>query len=535
MPLLQPKKKTVDDWLNTVDYTHINERYIPTEFAIEFVSFIKLVNGEEGEENKTPPVHLKMLEGIVDPNPYVANLCARGMAKTTVFAEYLFLYIGVFGDLPNFGSVPGAIYVSDSMDNGVKNLRKNMEHRFHSSDFLLNMIPQYKFTDNYIEFVNQEGNKFGLKMFGAKTGIRGSKIFGKRPVLAVLDDLVSDEDANSKASMATINDTVYKGVLPALSPLKRKVIFNGTPFNKRDILYEAVESGAWVVNVYPLCEKFPCEEKEFKGAWEDRFPYSFVKREYEFALEQGKLAAFYQEYMLRIASDEDKLIQDNEIKWYSRKDLMTNPQNYTFYSTSDFSVGGKQVNDFSVILIWAYSSQGDWYLVDGWCAKATIDVAFDELFRLVPAYNVQSAGVEVSGQQAGFISLIQREMMLRSIWFQLASSNNSKQPGIRPASDKMTRFLMALPLFKLGKIHFPVEMKDTPLMVEMLEELSMAMVGGFKSKHDDCIDTISMLPLMNPVKPFDGVSYNPDVGTAGRYYTEDSYEDLSSPMDNYLV
>ena len=34
-------------------------------------------------------------------------------------------------------------------------------------------------------------------MFGAKSGVRGFKAFGNRPVLAILDDLVSEEDANS--------------------------------------------------------------------------------------------------------------------------------------------------------------------------------------------------------------------------------------------------------------------------------------------------------------------------------------------------
>ena len=106
-------------------------------------------------------------------------------------------------------------------------------------------------------------------MFGAKTGLRGTKIYGKRPTLCVLDDLISDGDANSKTSMEAIKDTVYKGVNHALDPTRRKVIFNGTPFNKEDIIIEAVESGAWDVNVWPVCEKFPCSREEFQGAWDD--------------------------------------------------------------------------------------------------------------------------------------------------------------------------------------------------------------------------------------------------------------------------
>jgi len=53
-------KKTVEEWLNDIDYS-LDASYVPSEFALEFVSFIKLVNGERGEENKTPVIHYKML------------------------------------------------------------------------------------------------------------------------------------------------------------------------------------------------------------------------------------------------------------------------------------------------------------------------------------------------------------------------------------------------------------------------------------------------------------------------------------------
>ncbi len=43
-----PIKKTVDQWLNDIDYTD-DPTYVPSEFALEFISFIKLVNGDKGE------------------------------------------------------------------------------------------------------------------------------------------------------------------------------------------------------------------------------------------------------------------------------------------------------------------------------------------------------------------------------------------------------------------------------------------------------------------------------------------------------
>lgn len=50
----------------------------------------------------------------------------RGAAKTTVLGEYLILYLATFGELLTFGQVDFALYVSDSIDNGVKNMRKEL-------------------------------------------------------------------------------------------------------------------------------------------------------------------------------------------------------------------------------------------------------------------------------------------------------------------------------------------------------------------------------------------------------------------------
>ena len=526
------KKQRLDDWLNQVNYQELNSSdYLPSEFALIFMNFIKLVNGEQGESHKTPPVHLKMLDKVVSGRDYVANLCFRGAGKTAVFMEYLTLFVAMFGHLPKFGKIEGMIYVSDSMDNGVKSARKNIEFRYHNSDFLKKWIPHATFTDNYMEFQNAEGHRLGVKMFGAKTGLRGTKIFGKRPVLAILDDLVSDDDSKSKAAMIAIKDTVYKGVNHALDPTRRKVIFNGTPFNTDDILIEAVESGAWDVNVWPVCEKFPCEEADFVGAWEDRFSYAFIKEQYDMAVLTGKLSSFYQELMLRITSEEERLVQDSEIGWYSRADLLKQKQNFNFYMTTDFATSAKQTADYNVISDWAYNANGDWFWVDGICERQTMDKTINDLFKHVLLYKPQQVGVEITGQQGAFIQWLQGEMLNRNIWFNFASSEKSGAPGIRPTQDKLTRFNLVVPWFKAKKIWFPEEMRHSVIVGQFIEQIRLATSSGLKGK-DDCIDTISMLGYLKPWKPAETAL---ESLTGEDVYDEDDHVKEISPMASYVV
>lgn len=527
--------RDLDYWLSKVDYGTINSSaFLPSPFALTFMNFIKLVNGEQGEANKTPPVHLMMLDKLASNNKYVANLCFRGSGKTTLFGEYLILYLAIFNHIPNLGNVDGAMYISDSMENGAKSLRKNIEYRFNHSEFLQAWIPEAKFTDPYLEFKNKEGRELGVRLYGAKTGLRGTKIFGKRPKLAILDDLVSDDDSKSKTSMEAIKDTVYKGVLHALDPNTRKVVFNGTPFNKQDILIEAVESGAWDVNVWPVCETFPCTPKEFKGAWEDRFPYTFVREQYELALKSGKISSFNQELMLRITSEESRLVKDDNIRWYSAPNLMSNRDNFNFYITTDFAVSSKQSADDSVISVWAYNANGDWFWVDGVCKKQAIDVTINDLFRLVAAYKPQQVGIETSGQQGAFITLLQNEMMNRNIWFNFASSNRSGTPGIRPVQDKLTRFNTVVPWFIAGKMYFPEELKSSDIMGTFMQEIRSATVDGLKST-DNCLDTISMLAYMTPWKPSSGPNSSETIDWDKGMWEDENIMNQDAGLSAYIV
>lgn len=524
--------RTVEQWLNSVSYAD-DPNYVPSEFALEFVTFIKLVNGAQGEENKTPVLHYRMLDQVAGTTERIANMVHRGAAKTTVLGEYLFLYLAVYGKLPGFGPVELALYVSDSIENGVKNMRKNLEFRWENSEFLKEYVPVTRFTDIRWEFQNADGNVFIVKGYGAKTGVRGSKEMGVRPRLAVLDDLLSDEDARSSTVIASIEDTVYKAIDYALHPTRSKIIWSGTPFNARDPLYKAIESGAWKVNVYPVCEKFPCSREEFRGSWEDRFTYDYVKKQYDKAVLGGKVETFNQELMLRIMSEEDRLIKDHDICWYKLDSVLKNKGKFNFYITTDFATSAKEAADYSVISVWAYNNVGDWLWVDGIVERQTMDKNIDDLFRLAQMYRPQQVGIEVTGQQAGFIPWIQSQMLERNIYFPLASEANSGEPGIRPNTNKIVRFNIMVPLFKARKMFFPIEKKASKELIEAMDELSLVAKSGFRSKHDDFADTISMLASLYTWKPSEEAPLIPT--SEGKMWEMEEAEESGGRLASYIV
>ena len=459
--------------------------------------------------------------------------------NTVVMGEMLILYLAVFNELPNLGKCNVIIYVADSMENGAKSLRTNVEARYNHSEFLQQYVPEAKFTDSELVFKNIEGKETYVKLFGASSGVRGFKRNGDRPVLAILDDLISDDMANSKIQLEKVYDLIYKAVDNALNPKRNKIIFSGTPFNKADPLYRAIESGAWEVNVYPICSRFPCSREEFDGAWVERFGYDEINKKYQDYIKLGRVKAFNQELMLRITSDEDRVILDEDISWFKREEIIANKQRYNWYITTDFATSTNKKADFTVIGVWAVDVNMNRYLVDGALGRFLMNETFNQIFRMVSKYNPMQVGIEVTGQQGGFIPLIKDEMLKRNIWFAIARGRGSNREGIAVRTNKMDRFRLTEPFFKRKKIHLPEEIKSSILIQELLEELSTVTIDGIKAVHDDALDMVSQLDQMTIVYPSEyqsnlGKGTSQDMGEIDPYFNETITSSYFS-YDDYLV
>ena len=533
---------SIDAMLDKVSYEDI-DNYVPTAFAFEMANFIKLVHEPDGTENLTPPVHYAVFDSFVTDDQFIANMMHRGFAKSTVMM-YLILKIAERGSLPNFGEVNFMIYISDSMDNGVKTMRDAIDDIWDRSPYLQKVLPYKKTTEAKWVFKNANGHKLTIKGFGAQSGIRGTRENQKRPQIAIIDDVLSDEDSRSPTVCKTIADTLSAAVDYALHPTKRKLFWCGTPFHASDPLYLAVESGQYKVNLYPVAETFPCEPEDFRGSWCERFSYDSLRKQYLKAVGEGKIDKFMREMMLRITSDEDRAITDKEISRYNRRLVFNSLDNFNIYITTDFAVSEKKAADLSFISVWAVSSNGDWYWLDGWCGQEQFNVTMDKLFNFARIYrgNLMGVGVESSGQQKGLINTIQQEMIKRNVFFNLLKSFNSDEAGIRGTVDKFQRFQLAIPYFKNHKIFFP-EQSDyqNDALTEIIYEIKFATKTGFKSRYDDGIDTISMMTqfqIYYPSVDDEAYSVNDEYNSEGRIFRshkEENNDFSDNPINSYLA
>lgn len=481
--------------------------YLPSPDALKFIAFIRAAGVED---NANAEIHYKLADKYFSTDKQVLIEAFRGSAKSTMM-EWLIIYIAAMGELPGFGKVEFVAFIGDSAENGVKNFFRNVAGKLDRSDFLKQLVKVKRKTDGEMELENVDGIELNIKGYGASTNIRGVRYKGARPDMVILDDITTNDAMSSEAIQNTINNNFYKSVIPALHPTRYKIFFIGTPISERDLLHQLSNNPEWVVHKFPICEKYPCEKGDFVGNWEDRFPYTAVKSKFDMYYASGQSQSFYQEYMLEITDLTTLLVQEDDIKWFDPSIVKKNKSNYNFYITTDFATSTKKSADFSTIGVWALNNNNDWMLVDGQAKRQTMQENIEDVFAYVNKWKPLSVGIETSGQQGGFLSIIDEEMQRRNTYFTLARKQGSKEPGIRPTKDKVERFVKGVqPKFQQKKVWLPkpeICKATSPRLFELVEEMvhelsRFTLAGGVKAlAHDDAIDLLNQLSEIDKYAP----------------------------------
>ena len=581
-----PDKITVDWLLDNVDLTF--QGYTPSIVAIEFFNFVRLTLGEE-PENENSLAHYFLVDVIFMQDTVrdylvarginydkikgrTAVLCCREFAKSTIIGSFVPLYMAWKGELPGFGKVNYGLYVGDSMRNNVKTTMNTIEQVYLESVWLQTQFESARFTDELVELVRlprtpaeislyetamaagkkptqvpgRSKRKFAMRGVGAQTGTRGTRSGLQRPQFAIIDDVVpSEAEANSDTILEGIESTIESDVLNALHGAGSFAILIGTPYNKKDPVYSRVESKTWVPVVFPICESIHEDmlPNEFRGVWENRHSYSKVMKRYLDAVNSNKTRSFMQELMLRITSEKDKVIPNDYIEMFNRDDILKNGAAYNWYITTDFTTTGGSGNDFSGMAVWAVSSNNDYFLVDLVLKKMDLALQYNELFRLVNRYKryngLVEVGIEIDGQQKIHLFAIKELMNKKNEYFTIGKQKGGVREGIlskQSKGGKEGRFSVMVPLFQAGKIRFARELNDTSGMRELRNEIDYVTYDEhgrvqFGSVHDDGLDLISQLAMMNIYAPSEIIN------TGSNYEDPMWYEDQQhvSNTSSYIV
>jgi len=275
----------------------------------------------------------------------IAIIAGRMSAKSTVITAYLPIYLAIKGEMPTFGRMMFVVGFGDSQQAGAKVQANTIRDFCEDSTFCKDYFEKMRFTDEECEFIRKGNGRikkraFMYKVKGAAGGsVRGIRYRTERPSMFLFDDIIKSEaDASSPVIMRKLRSMIYADAENALGS-KGMVIAVNTPFNKKDPIYSALESGIWTPICLPLCERISLDlpRKDYRSSWPAMHPYEKMMERYEDAHYGGTLREFNQELMLRISSEEDKMIKEGMLQWYARKNILKNLANFTLLITTDFT------------------------------------------------------------------------------------------------------------------------------------------------------------------------------------------------------
>jgi phage terminase large subunit-like protein len=355
-------------------------------------------------------------------------------------------------------------------------------------------------TSNYTRTHNSGGIRSGSR----------NPVTGDRYAIIIADDVIKNEaEAYSEVIMHNVTTALNSDALNAMRAKNTQLVLINTPFHKRDPIYMLVESGGFTPLVTPICEEIreDLTEEEFRGLWPDMHDYVSVMERFRNAMATNSTKAFYQELMLRVANEEDRLITDDMLngQWFDRTLIMKMIEGYNIYITTDFTTTSAAKSDFSALAVWAISSNNDYFLMDLCLRRQELQQQYDELFRMVSTWSKGGkpveVGIEIDGQQKAHLFAIKEMMQKKNIYFSFARQKGAPvtREGILSkagGANKFERFRFVLPMLQNRKVFFPEQLKENPEMREAIKQLKGTTHSGF-STHDDFCDVVSQLGLID--------------------------------------
>jgi phage terminase large subunit-like protein len=512
----------VDEALDSVDLSFPG--YIPSTESLEYFAIMRLVTGKDFEFS-TPMWHYFLVDvmlGMIDDKymfPYSREVCeqiginknrigvmaSRGLAKSSVVTAFFPIYCAIKGNVPGRGHIHFLLALGASAQGGGRVMAKAIESMCEDSKFCDEFFEHMRFTETEAEFVrkgsgSKDSRTFLVRTMGVGTGsIRGvrSNVGAHRPDGILFDDCIPNAAAAfSETQIKNLDDAMNSDAINALKGGgKGFIVCVFTPFHNQDSNVKNILNKSYTPIIIPICEKIDGDlvEKDFTGAWEDMHPYSAVIDQYKQAERSGALSSFMTERMLRMASEEDRMISEDMIQWYDRNMVMKLISGYRLYMTTDFTTTSSSKSDYSALALWAVSSEGDFFLLDLCLKKQELADQYNEVFRMLNTWGRRQSievGVEIDGQQKAHLFSLKELMIKKGKFFSFARQKgaSASQQGIRSASagKKIDRFRYVLPRFQSRKIWFPEQLRYTPEMKEGIKQLRGATVNGFTSHDDFC-------------------------------------------------
>lgn len=501
--------------------------YKPGPTSVKFFSWVNIHIAKE--QHKTPRMHYQMVDELIGTDEInVQAMVHRGGAKSTVFTNYLPVYVSVLGNLPHFGIVHNLVIFSATIEQAIEQL-KGIRDLWDGSDVLQEFLTLAKdkrgkvIADkvDYLCWENREGHKIHLQAKGAGQSMRGTKKDGHRPQLLIFDDILVDGILTSETERKKLMTWFYSTVANSVDVAHYKKIVVGTPMTDDDLLMVMLRSSEYKSVKFPVADLFPCPVDEIVSSWKDRFTPERIMNQFREAKEAGAEADFYREMMLEVVNDDMRIFEESYFKHYKYSDIKKDLGKMNIFTTMDLAVTKKASGDFTVIITIAVNEDGHWFIVKIDVGRFNPSETIDKLFKHVTMFKPLEVRAEKAALQQVLDHFIEEKMMQTKTYFNYRGLENNS------SISKEFRINALQPKMKMGHVHFPIDV-DQDGMAELEYEMKGYIRTGATTAHDDAVDC-----LANFLDPEFIMSPSPRSGTEVKGDEYDDFYEEDEDFDDY--
>lgn len=351
--------------------------------------------------------------------------------------------------------------------------------------------------------------------------IRGMRHKQHRPDLIIADDLEDNDSVKTLDGRNKTYEWLTKDIIPA-GDSRTKLVVVGTLLHEDSIMMrlkkEILEgTRAGVYREYPLINE------QGKVLWPAKYPdkESLVTEQ----LRIGDEKAWYQEYLLKIISDTDRVIHPEWIRYYTELPEKTVANEYrgTFVGI-DLAISEKDRADYTAMVavsVFGWAEDMKIYIL-----PFPVNERIDFPSALEKAKGL-SSGLAHDGRKA---QLYIEDNQYQKAFPQMMIKEGYPAEGIQSQGDKRSRLTMVNPTVKARQVFFPKT---------GAEQLVLQLIGFGIDRYDDLADAFAIVvgEIVKSNRPrtrWPNDDYIPKMITDGWFDAED-YEDLEGTPDLYPI
>jgi predicted phage terminase large subunit-like protein len=450
-----------------------NKQLSILKYSNDPVRFTKEIIGLECES-----FHQEWLHAFED-NKFTVLLAPRGHGKTSIAGSYIVWKIARDRNIR-------ALIVTINQDK-ANDMMSFVQSCLTSNPKLISLFGDFKGNAEWSRSqirVRQTGSRIvPLKDATLKVIGQGSRIISGHYDLIVLDDVTDDDNSKTETRRKDLEDW-YNGPLVGTFLAHTQVIDIGTRWHESDFHEYLMTKAGFKTLKYQALIKEPDERGNgAKVLWPKHLPWDDTMiKEYDlpdntltlkFIREhQGELF-FQMQYQndiiaSSIAKFKAEWVDNSTDKFRKLGGLI--PLDLKRFIGVDFG-GDDSTSDWGVSTVIGIDTRGDIYVLDSIRTHSTLNRQIDIMKALDSKYHASRIGMDAAAQQKIMVSDAKKQYP------------NLPIIAIKPSkvNDRDTRTDRLSLLFETGRIIM------NPSLTNLIDELRLYP----RSKHDDCIDSLS--------------------------------------------